>query len=49
MSSLGCVISFSRYLVLKLVISALTYTRNNTTNNIRGPAIEKQGSQLDFR
>jgi len=24
MSSLGCVISFSRYLVLKLVISALT-------------------------
>ena len=27
MSSLGCVISFSRYLVLKLVISALTLQR----------------------
>jgi len=28
---------------------AQAYTRNDTTNNIRGPAIVTQDSQLDFR
>jgi len=37
MSSLGCVISFSRYLVLKLVISVLTVgiCRIGVENSVR--------------
>ena len=39
MSSLGCVVSFSRYLVLKLVICASTFWRRNFFLNFSTPCI----------
>jgi hypothetical protein len=41
----------SLFLFQKQLLTGLAqaYTRNVTTNNIRGPAIATQGSQLEFR